>query len=72
MTMLNEPATVRPQAKAPSVGWVLRRIAFGLLAMAAFTTLGAYLAYVSIETAAEPAPGPGIEIGTPAAGILAR
>jgi hypothetical protein len=65
-----DPRTVRPQAVAPSIRWVLQRATIGLLIMSVVTTLAAYLAYASIETSAEPAGG--IQIGTPAARLLSR
>ncbi len=54
---------------APSVSWVLRRIALGLVIMATVTTLAALLAYASIESSAESAPA-AITIGTPASALV--
>lgn len=63
--------TLRPQAVAPTLGWALRRAAIGLIMLAAFTTLAAYLAYASIETSAEPAAAPSLlNIGAPASHLL--
>lgn len=64
-----EPVTLRPQAVAPSWGWVARRTVLGLVIMLAVTSLAAFLAHASIETPVEPS-ALGITIGTPAAALL--
>lgn len=64
--------TVRPAAKAPSFGWVVRRAVIGLAIMFAVTGLAAIIAQASIDTAADGAEtGPnGIAIGAPAVKLL--
>lgn len=66
--------TVRPAARAPSVGWMLRRAVLGLAIMFAVTGLAAYIANASIDLAAD-----GVEltpsritIGIPAAPLLKK
>lgn len=69
----SEPVTIRPQAKAPSLGWALRRAALGLVLMMAMTTLAAFLANASIEPGSDTANDgelPSIGIGAPAAALL--
>ncbi len=65
---------VRPAARAPSFGWIVRRALLGLTIMFAVTGLAAYIANASIDPAAD-----GVElspariaIGTPAAPLLRK
>lgn len=69
-----ELATVRPAARAPSVGWLLKRAVLGLTIMFAVTGLAAYIANASIDPSAD-----GVEltpsriaIGLPAAQLLKK
>lgn len=63
-----ELVTIRPQAVAPSWGWVVRRAVIGLGLMFAMTSFAAYLANASND----PDQVPSIEIGRPAAALLKK
>lgn len=67
-------ATLRPAARAPSFGWIVRRAIIGLAIMAVVTGLAAYIANASIDPNAdgfELTPSR-IAIGTPAAQLLRK